>query len=1653
MTRAEKFLLGEQPTKRGLADERKFALAKKVTSVDQNGIVSSDKDDIKKVFVSYYVELFGGKDMPKDMMAINDLLSKINQDRISFRAGDLQFFQGFEGDVARARSPTRAPRVRQHTTPARTPHRGVQRWIAQDDLVFGSWVLGGVACKAIVYLQIVTLASTTFILTSMSYDRYMAICKPLESRSGLRRARCMVAASWAMAFVFATPQLFIFVQVQTGVTASGWPHLECLSVGYTHHWQRQLYFSWLTLYILVVPGLLISAFYLSLLRAVWAASDAIAATPAKDSGNGATTLRRCTRAEPLLSRARAKTLKLTVCIIASFVLCWIPYFAVHNVRIHSHYCIKVPRAVIVFAETLALLNSAVNPVFYGLFNAHIRRGLRDIIRTCRRRSDLRPERESTMRKGGNAFTTSTCALEASSGDCFPGQPLKTMGSIGGLEPSAAERSARSSLVLRAARPFLWTGLPNRMESATTKPPRTQAGDDDETEETGASHPGENLGLSDGTTPPKSDDPRHQQEGKDQFSWTDVVSRRARKRQLQLEREKASAAEINNYTVADKMTAAGNRPTGNMEPTGDARQGTGGSGVLCNQENRSRWKQTQALRQKRLPPLPVDDYKVVIRPRDGLNFSAWTTDKITQAIIAMAQLSAAEMAQATIRIRGDQNLVVVSTPNMESSTRVQQISALTLGTKQYEVTAYLAVPDNSCRGVISGVETRRTAEELTENLRATGINILYARMMGQTNTAVITFEGIRVPRFVYLSGGEYPCRPYQPRQQVCGVCLGLGHRTDVCPQPEQSRYTTCGAPGGAMEDHECTAHCVNCGGEHPATDPHCPARQRAPYNKEHVARYLREKEQQRAPPSPPPPLPYNALASHHWPELPSYNRVNPTPSSLLAWRRRNMIAAAQVLPRDSQATPKGTLRQKETATDATQATMPTRPKPSPRPDRGANRESVNSNDGRTSKTNQRSTPRSLDTRAQFQELTDVEDKPHVSTLVAKHIPVIVHTLSSPVPHVFLELLPQGRDDRVLFLLHVYSPPSRPRDVFDGLFRDAIHAARGKTDDLVMVGDFNATHPALGYAKATIKGRRLMDAIDVHRLTLLNEPDQPTRIGNSVSRDTCPDLTLARTHDECAWTNLGENLGSDHFILETRVPVALNRKWGRPRRLVNWDAFHQIRMTTPTADHTISDGDALDQWVQRLQVDVERVTKKVYATDKAPTIDPHLLHLWEARRGLTRKWRKKKHNRKLRARVAHLTQEAEEYAEELTQTNWNTLCDQLQGTLGSRRTWSLLRTLLDPFTSRIESSKAITKLLRSLPKSTTGDQLWTTLRDRYIAVGPRPAYAPYPHEDGSLNSKQKAPPVVSRNKTDDPEWTPEKRPGGRNIKKEPPPPVVLPDKRVIQKVGIRLRNLLKLPKAHRWVCYEWFYSNIDQPLFQGDNEFCAYLKQSFPLLKTRKLTRVQWCKIRRIMGKPRRCSPSFFEEEIRSLHERRNNIRQVQQRKVLTADNFSNLPADIPLPLVIGTKVTARLRKPQDGLFEGSIDAVDTQTATYRTKFDRSGLGTHSVPDYEVLSIDPPETMPKASFLQRQRPRHIFYVTPPRPIPYTQGARLENDPLLGGSPLRPGLSGGDETSTVGGFPVDFLTLMRRRRRAENGTVQEQRSVRTSGDGAAGGGYMYR
>ncbi|XP_075212544.1 protein lin-9 homolog isoform X2 [Lycorma delicatula] len=248
---------------------------------------------------------------------------------------------------------------------------------------------------------------------------------------------------------------------------------------------------------------------------------------------------------------------------------------------------------------------------------------------------------------------------------------------------------------------------------------------------------------------------------------------------------------------------------------------------------------------------------------------------------------------------------------------------------------------------------------------------------------------------------------------------------------------------------------------------------------------------------------------------------------------------------------------------------------------------------------------------------------------------------------------------------------------------------------------------------------------------------------------------------------------------------------------------------------------------------------------------------------------------------------------------------------------------------------------------------------------------------------------------------------------------PDRRLGQKIGMRLRNLLKLPKAHKWVCYEWFYSNIDKALFEGDNDFKICMKENFPQLKTRILSKVEWCKMRRMMGKPRRCSQAFFDEERKELERKRAKIRMLQQRKGSDLSGCKDLPNEIPLQLVIGSKVTARLRKPQDGLFTGSIDAVDTSNNTYRITFERPGLGTHSVPDYEVLSNEPPDTIAVTSFSMAYRPRPGSHSTPAPRIPPPIYPRLTADPMLSSGQTRPiKLCPIAPDGTIGGYPVKIL-----------------------------------
>ncbi|KAK3108077.1 hypothetical protein FSP39_000719 [Pinctada imbricata] len=244
-------------------------------------------------------------------------------------------------------------------------------------VAFGEWVLGAAMCKILTYLEIVTLASATFLLTSMSLERYIAICQPLRFKTSKHRAKLMILTSWIMAFIFAVPQIFIFVQTEDKVDEDGKTIYGCRSRGYSAEWQRKVYFTFLTSYILFIPTVIMSFCYINVALAIKNQGKVLHQRQNQNFNSWH-------KSSNFISRAKVKTIKFTSCIVILFVTCWSPYFITTLIRIYSDYKYKIPKHVMVFAETAALFQSAVNPILYSIFNLQIQRDLKGVC--CKKQS-------------------------------------------------------------------------------------------------------------------------------------------------------------------------------------------------------------------------------------------------------------------------------------------------------------------------------------------------------------------------------------------------------------------------------------------------------------------------------------------------------------------------------------------------------------------------------------------------------------------------------------------------------------------------------------------------------------------------------------------------------------------------------------------------------------------------------------------------------------------------------------------------------------------------------------------------------------------------------------------------------------------------------------------------------------------------------------------------------------------------------------------------------------------------------------------------------------------------------------------------------------------------------------------------------------------
>ncbi|XP_076864943.1 gonadotropin releasing hormone receptor 1 isoform X2 [Brachyhypopomus gauderio] len=176
------------------------------------------------------------------------------------------------------------------------------------------WYAGDGACKLLCFLKLFAMHSVAFILVVVSLDRHHAILHPLDALDAGRRNRRMLLAAWTLSLLLASPQLFIF----RAIKAEGVDFVQCATHGsFQQRWQETAYnmFHFITLY--VFPLLVMSCCYTRILVEINRQMH-------RSKNKGEPCLRRS--GTDMIPKARMKTLKMTIIIVASFVICWTPYY-------------------------------------------------------------------------------------------------------------------------------------------------------------------------------------------------------------------------------------------------------------------------------------------------------------------------------------------------------------------------------------------------------------------------------------------------------------------------------------------------------------------------------------------------------------------------------------------------------------------------------------------------------------------------------------------------------------------------------------------------------------------------------------------------------------------------------------------------------------------------------------------------------------------------------------------------------------------------------------------------------------------------------------------------------------------------------------------------------------------------------------------------------------------------------------------------------------------------------------------------------------------------------------------------------------------------------------------------------------------------------
>ncbi|XP_032416388.1 gonadotropin-releasing hormone II receptor-like [Xiphophorus hellerii] len=229
------------------------------------------------------------------------------------------------------------------------------------------WLAGDFACRLLMFLKLLAMYSCAFVTVVISLDRQSAILNPLAINKARMRNRIMLAVAWGVSVALSIPQIFLFHNV---TIVHPEKFTQCTTRGsFATRWHETAYNMFTFSCLFLLPLVIMITCYARIFHE-------ISKRLKKDNLPTSGVRLRCSKNN--IPKARMRTLKMSVVIVSSFIVCWTPYYllGLWYWFFPDHLEDKVSHSLTHILFIFGLVNACLDPLIYGLFTIHFRKGLR-----------------------------------------------------------------------------------------------------------------------------------------------------------------------------------------------------------------------------------------------------------------------------------------------------------------------------------------------------------------------------------------------------------------------------------------------------------------------------------------------------------------------------------------------------------------------------------------------------------------------------------------------------------------------------------------------------------------------------------------------------------------------------------------------------------------------------------------------------------------------------------------------------------------------------------------------------------------------------------------------------------------------------------------------------------------------------------------------------------------------------------------------------------------------------------------------------------------------------------------------------------------------------------------------------------------------------